>query len=55
MSKSVTLEEVRALEEPTQDYLCTPEDNIYDIEFVCFRIRNAETNHVLFEIKKPES
>lgn len=31
MSKSVTLEEVRALEEPTKDYLCRPEDNIYDI------------------------
>jgi protein unc-119 len=52
MSK-VTVEEVMDLKAPTQDYLCTPEDNIYDIEFVLFRIRNADSNQVLFEIKKP--
>lgn len=54
MSKTLTLEQIRSLEEPTKEYLCTPEDNIYDIEFVCFRIRNADTNQVLFEIRKPE-
>ena len=55
MQTKTTIEEVRALTEPTNDYLCTPEDNIYDIEFVLFRIRNADQNQVLFEIKKPES
>ena len=55
MQNKATIEEVRALTEPTSDYLCNPEDNVFDIEFVLFRIRNADQNQVLFEIKKPES
>jgi len=31
MSKSLSLEEIRKLEHPTQEFLCKPEDNIYDI------------------------
>lgn len=34
-------------------YLCKPEDNIYNIDFVRFKIRDLETNTVLFEIAKP--
>lgn len=37
-------------------YLCSPADNIYDIEFTRFKIRDMETGIVLFEIvKSPQS
>lgn len=35
------------------DYLCSPEENIYKIDFVRFRIRDMDSGTVLFEIKKP--
>lgn len=34
-------------------YLCKPEDNVYHIDFIRFKIRDLETNTVLFEIAKP--
>jgi hypothetical protein len=35
------------------DYLCKPEENVYEIDFTRFKIRDMETNTVLFEIAKP--
>lgn len=35
------------------EYLCSPEANIYDIDFVRFKIRDWESGTVLFEIAKP--
>jgi hypothetical protein len=55
MSSTLTLEQIKNLDAPTEDFLCRPEDNIYGIEFVYFKIRNATSNQVLFEIRKPES
>ena len=55
MHQSITVEQAKALTEPTKDFLCKPEDNIYDIEFILFKIRNPDDNQILFEIKKPES
>ncbi|ETE64329.1 unc-119-like B protein, partial [Ophiophagus hannah] len=37
------------------DYLCRPEDNIYNIDFTKFKIRDLETGTVLFEIAKPST
>lgn len=34
-------------------YLCSAEDNIFDIEFTRFKVRDMETGTVLFEIAKP--
>lgn len=34
-------------------YLCKPEDNIYNIDFIRFKIRDLETSTILFEIAKP--
>lgn len=34
-------------------YLCKPEDNIYNVDFVRFKIRDLESSTVLFEIAKP--
>uniref|UniRef100_A0A8D3A9U6 Unc-119 lipid binding chaperone B n=1 Tax=Scophthalmus maximus TaxID=52904 RepID=A0A8D3A9U6_SCOMX len=36
-----------------QNYLCKPEDNIFNIDFTRFKIRDLETGTVLFEIAKP--
>ncbi|NWH86412.1 U119A protein, partial [Aegithalos caudatus] len=35
------------------DYLCTPEENVYKIDFTRFKIRDMESGTVLFEITKP--
>lgn len=35
------------------DYLCRLEDNIYNIDFTRFKIRDLDTETVLFEIAKP--
>lgn len=39
----------------TEDYLCTPDANIYEIDFTRFKIRDLESGAVLFEIAKPPS
>jgi len=33
--------------------LCSPEANVYDIDFTRFKIRDLESGTVLFEIAKP--
>ena len=45
--------DVLRLEEITADYLCSPDANVYDIEFTRFKIRDLETGSVLFEFAKP--
>lgn len=37
----------------TEDYLCPPEANIFNIDFTRFKIRDLDTGIVLFEIAKP--
>lgn len=37
------------------DYLCSPDANIYDIDFTRFKIRDLESGAILFEIAKPPS
>ncbi|XP_067360298.1 protein unc-119 homolog B-like isoform X3 [Channa argus] len=49
----ITPEDVLGLSVATRGYLCKPEDNIYNIDFVRFKIRDLETGTVLFEIAKP--
>ncbi|KIH64941.1 hypothetical protein ANCDUO_04741 [Ancylostoma duodenale] len=46
-------EDVLRLNAITQDYLCKPSANVYDIEFTRFKIRDLDTDQVLFEIEKP--
>ncbi|KAM9597940.1 protein unc-119 homolog A isoform 1-T1 [Trichechus inunguis] len=46
-------EDVLGLQRVTGDYLCSPEENIYKIDFVRFKIRDMDSGTVLFEIKKP--
>ena len=49
----ISPEDVLSLNHITDTYLCSPEANIYDIDFTKFRIRDMETKTVLFEIAKP--
>lgn len=53
MPSDVTPEDVLRLNKITDTYLCSPEANIYDIDFTRFKIRDLETGTVLFEIAKP--
>ncbi|XP_028822090.1 protein unc-119 homolog B-like isoform X1 [Denticeps clupeoides] len=46
-------DEVLGLRAVTRDYLCKPEHNVYNVDFTRFKIRDLETNTVLFEIAKP--
>jgi len=49
----ISPEDVLSLDHITSSYLCSPQANIYDIDFTKFRIRDMETKIVLFEIAKP--
>ncbi|XP_051891449.1 protein unc-119 homolog A [Pristis pectinata] len=51
----VTPDDVLGLQRITQRYLCAPEDNVYNIDFTRFKIRDMESGAVLFEITKPPS
>lgn len=48
-------EDVMKLPKCTENYLCDAGDNVYNIEFTRFKIRDMETGTVLFEIAKPEN
>jgi len=49
----ITPEDVLRLNRVTENYLCKPEENVYEIDFTRFKIRDMQTNTVLFEIAKP--
>lgn len=45
-------EQVLALNEPTTSFLCPLSANIYNIQFLSFRIRDYDNGQVLFEIAR---
>lgn len=49
----ITPDEVLRLNKTTEKYLCPPEANIYGIDFTRFRLRDLDTQTVLFEVAKP--
>uniref|UniRef100_A0A2M4AYX3 Putative photoreceptor synaptic vesicle protein n=1 Tax=Anopheles triannulatus TaxID=58253 RepID=A0A2M4AYX3_9DIPT len=49
----ITPDYVLQLNKIADDYLCTPDANIYEIDFTRFKIRDLESGAVLFEIAKP--
>ncbi|XP_048840734.1 protein unc-119 homolog B isoform X1 [Brienomyrus brachyistius] len=53
LGRDITPDEVLGLRSVTRDYLCKPEDNVFNIDFTRFKIRDMETGTVLFEIAKP--
>ncbi|XP_028323019.1 protein unc-119 homolog A-like [Gouania willdenowi] len=54
-STVITPEDVLGLQKITENYLCSPDENVFNIDFTRFRIRDMETGTVLFEITKPPS
>ena len=54
MQKRVTPETILSYIAPTPAYLCPLSANIYQIQFLSFKIRDAETNQVFFAIEKEE-
>nr|SVE74434.1 EOG090X0D9B [Daphnia barbata] len=50
---NISPEDVLKLTRITDGYLCSPDANIYDIDFTRFCIRDLESGTVLFEIAKP--
>ncbi|XP_050548659.1 protein unc-119 homolog A isoform X2 [Daktulosphaira vitifoliae] len=51
----ITPEDIFRLPSITNGYLCSPEANIYKIDFIRFKIRDLDSGMVLFEIAKPDS
>ncbi|XP_055306847.1 protein unc-119 homolog [Sitodiplosis mosellana] len=51
----ITPDDVLRLTTITDDYLCSSDANIFDIDFTRFKIRDLESGTVLFEIAKPPS
>ncbi|GAB6028779.1 hypothetical protein CHUAL_004594 [Chamberlinius hualienensis] len=49
----ITPDDVLRLPKITENYLCSPEANVYEIDFTRFKIRDMESGTVLFEIAKP--
>jgi len=50
----VRIEDIVKLKKITDQYLCQVKDNVYNIDFTKFKIRDIETGGILFEISKPE-
>ena len=50
---SITPDSVLKLNKITENYLCSPQANIYGIDFTRFKIRDVDSNTTLFEIAKP--
>ncbi|XP_044737749.1 protein unc-119 homolog [Chrysoperla carnea] len=52
-NEKITPEDVLRLTKIADHYLCSPDANIYEIDFTRFKIRDLESGAVLFEIAKP--
>ena len=58
METPITPEYVKNLSDFTETFLCDVKENIYNIKFLKFRVRDLESGYVLFEVcddeEKPE-
>lgn len=51
----ITPDDVLRLNRATTGYLCPLEANVYDIEFVHFKLRDMDNGVTLFEVAKPDT
>ena len=51
--EKVSPQDVLRLKDATRNYLCPPDANVFNIDFVRFKIRDMENGLTLFEIAKP--
>ncbi|GIY70840.1 protein unc-119 homolog B, partial [Caerostris extrusa] len=49
----ITPDDVLRLNKITENYLCSPEANVYDIDFTRLKIRDMETGTVLLKLQSP--
>ena len=54
-TKLITPEYVRNMKSISTNYLCSLEDNTYGIKFTKFRVRDMDSNTVLFEVEEEKS
>jgi len=47
--------DVLRLAKATDNYLCRPDANVYNIDFTRFKLRDVDSNTVLFEVAKPDT
>jgi hypothetical protein len=50
METIITPNYVRNLSDYTEDFLCSLSDNIYNIKFLNFKVRDLDTDYLLFEV-----
>jgi hypothetical protein len=50
MENNFTPEKARELTDYTEKFLCQIKDNIYNIKFHKFQVRDLDTNYILFEV-----
>lgn len=55
LQSHITPKDILQLCKITEDYLCAPDANVYEIDFTRFKIRDLESGTILFEIEKPPS
>lgn len=53
--RNISPDDVLRLNKITDDYLCSLDANVYEIDFTRFKIRDLESGEILFEICKPPS
>ncbi|CAH1233938.1 protein unc-119 homolog B-like isoform X2 [Branchiostoma lanceolatum] len=51
--ENISPDDVLKLPKVTENYLCEPEANVFQIDFTRFKIRDMDSGTVLFEIAKP--
>ena len=51
---TISPDQVRALTSPTERFLCSLKDNVYDIKFGAFRIRDITSGAVLVDVKEED-
>jgi hypothetical protein len=54
METPITTEFARNLPDFTENFFCELKDNIYNIKFLKFRVRDMESGYVLFEVHDEE-
>lgn len=51
---AATIDEISALTRPSEDYLCNLRDNSFCLQFLAFRLSDAETNEIYFQLENEE-
>jgi len=52
MAQAITPDAVLKYTQPTKDFLCPLSANTYGIDFLSFKIRDMDSQHVVFEVAK---